>query len=108
MDADGSNVTQLTTTPSYDKGPSWSPDGKFIVYYANWGLNAEVYVIRADGSAIYKLTDHGNFDGFPDWQPDPDAEVRIPGTQAESATVSVPQGRKPTIDGTMSPGESAP
>ena len=98
MDADGSNVIQLTATPSYDKGPSWSPDGKFIVYYANWGLNAEVYVMRADGSAIYKLTDHGNFDGFPDWRPDP--------TSAAAQTViDVPYGRPATLDGTISSDE---
>ena len=30
MDADGSNVRQLTTNDDYDGAPAWSPDGKQI------------------------------------------------------------------------------
>jgi Tol biopolymer transport system component len=32
MDADGANVSQLTTGPERDTLPSWSPDGETILY----------------------------------------------------------------------------
>ena len=68
MGTDGGGLINLTKNEDSDYSPTWSPDGKFIVYYANWGLNADIYVMCADGSMIYQLTEHGNFDGFPDWR----------------------------------------
>jgi Tol biopolymer transport system component len=32
MDADGSNVTRLTTTPVLEMSPDWSPDGSAIAF----------------------------------------------------------------------------
>ena len=32
MNADGSNVTQLTNHPQYDLHPAWSPDGRRIAF----------------------------------------------------------------------------
>ena len=40
MDADGSNVKQLTHELGYDGGPFWSYDGKKIVYRARTSENA--------------------------------------------------------------------
>jgi Tol biopolymer transport system component len=34
MNVDGTDLKQLTTTPGYDGGPWWSPDGKMIAYRA--------------------------------------------------------------------------
>jgi len=34
MNPDGSDVRRLTTTPGYDGGPFFSPDGRLIVYRA--------------------------------------------------------------------------
>jgi len=51
MDIDGSNLRQVTTTPSNDIHPAWSPDSQFITFSRQ--LTApppstyEVYVIRA-------------------------------------------------------------
>lgn len=58
MDADGSNVKQLTNVPGYDGGPFFSADGKKICWrrFNEKGDQAEVYVMNADGSGQHALT----------------------------------------------------
>jgi Tol biopolymer transport system component len=56
MDADGGNQHALTTgADPKDQLPSWSPDGKFIVY-ASGAVNEGIWVMAADGSAQVQLT----------------------------------------------------
>lgn len=58
MNADGSNVRQLTDTPGYDGGPFFSPDGKRICWrrFSKDGLLAEIYTMNIDGSDKQQLT----------------------------------------------------
>ena len=51
MNADGSNPHQLTNAPpGRNRLPSWSADGKSIVFLSNSGGNAEIYRVRvSDG-----------------------------------------------------------
>src|SRR5262249_22124182 len=51
MDADGGNPRRLTTTPGYDGGPFFSPDGTRIVWrrFSLDGSTAEIFTMRADG-----------------------------------------------------------
>src|SRR5256884_631846 len=66
MNADGSNVTQLTSNPFDEYLPLFSPDGSRIVF-ARCGFICQVVVINADGSGERVVTD----DGFPGaWSPD--------------------------------------
>jgi len=90
MDADGSNVKQLTHELGYDGGPWWSYDGTKIVYrgehpqtpeqikdykalYAR-GLirpgNLEIWVMNADGSGKHQVTHNGAANFAPYWLPD--------------------------------------
>ena len=80
MDADGSNVRQLTQlrrpTTAEDIEPLWSPDGKRIAFVR---VNSSVrpydlmaiFVMNANGSGVRRLTpwrlDAGD---HPDWSPD--------------------------------------
>lgn len=70
MNADGSNVVQLTRNDSYDGTPAWTPDGRFIVFASERDGNEEVYRMRTDGSEPVNLSRHPGADGHPRVSPD--------------------------------------
>lgn len=75
MNADGSNVIQLTNNDVTDYEPAWSPDGQRIAY-TNWDGDYDIWVMNADGSGKMPLTANAtegpvyNWDTEPDWSPD--------------------------------------
>lgn len=64
----GANWTRLTTSNG-NKEPSFSPDGKWIVFTSTRDQNPEVYVMIANGTGQENLTKHPGRDMQPDWQP---------------------------------------
>ena len=70
MNADGSNVVQLTHNSAADEYPVWSPDGKQIAFKSNRDGNFEIYVMDADGTNQKRLTNHPSNDEDPAWSPD--------------------------------------
>jgi Tol biopolymer transport system component len=80
MNADGSGLVRITTSPfGGSSQPSWSKDGKQIVYVrASTRLDpnlpapsdAEIYVMNADGTGSKLLTDNNSPDFAPSWSPD--------------------------------------
>jgi len=54
--SDGSQTRRLTDDLFKDRGPSWSPDGKEIFFYADRTGRYEVWSIRPDGSGLRQLT----------------------------------------------------
>ena len=73
MDDDGGNPRRLTNSPEEEFGPSWSPDGKRIVFWSESHDNhrdTNIYVIDADGGNPRKLTKNLGGDSYPAWSPD--------------------------------------
>jgi Tol biopolymer transport system component len=58
MQADGSDVRRLTTSPGYDGGPFFSPDGQRICWrrFSEDGATAEIMTMNIDGSDQKQLT----------------------------------------------------
>ena len=67
MNADGTNVRQLTDVPGYDGGPFFSPDGKRICWrrFAEHGATAEIMTANIDGSDEKQLTRLGKLSWAP-------------------------------------------
>ena len=69
MDADGSDITQLTDSQGQNIQPSWSPDGKYIVFSSSrTGSNYNIHIMKADGSNTYMITSDSDHDFNPSWQ----------------------------------------
>jgi Periplasmic component of the Tol biopolymer transport system len=51
-------------------GPSWSPDGRQIVFSGMAGGITDLYIVGADGTGFRRLTNDGYGDFQPAWSPD--------------------------------------
>ena len=69
MDADGSNVMNITNNAAFDGWPSWSSDGR-IAFFSDREGDAEIYTTNPDGSGLTQLTNNSSSDRFPSWSPD--------------------------------------
>jgi TolB protein len=70
IDADRTDLTQLTNNPAGDGSPAWSPDGTKIAFTSGRDGNGEIYVMNADGTNQTRLTNNPAADDRPDWSPD--------------------------------------
>jgi Tol biopolymer transport system component len=74
MNADGSDQRQITSLGGANFGPSWTPDGRKIIFSSNYknprSRNFELYLVNLDGTGLEQITNHQEFDGFPMFSPD--------------------------------------
>ena len=80
MDVDsagvGANPTRLTNDVEAENYPSWSPDGKRLVYQRDLDGSA-IYVINADGTGQQRLSPTPGLDVTPSWSPDGSSIVYV-------------------------------
>jgi TolB protein len=55
---------------SHEEFPTWSPDGKRIVFTSTFEGNQEIYTINAEGMERARLTNDPAIDAHPAWSPD--------------------------------------
>src|SRR2546422_2618776 len=66
----GGEARRLTSALGLETNPRFSPDGRWIAFSANYGGNADVYVIAAEGGQPRRLTRHPEPDLVQGWTPD--------------------------------------
>jgi Tol biopolymer transport system component len=73
-DAGGKHVKQLTNFNCASFAPTFTPDGKQILFSTNKnncdGRKFELFLINADGTGLRQITDFGGFTSFPEISPD--------------------------------------
>ena len=74
MDRDGSSLRQVTNFAGANWAPSFTPDGKRLIFASNMkdptGPNFDLYLINLDGTGLEQVTYSKDFDGFPMFSPD--------------------------------------
>jgi len=70
MDVDGGNIKNLTGSLKWDSMPSWSPDGKMIVFCSNHSNYGHIWVMNAEGTNFLKITTTPQAYSWPKWSPD--------------------------------------
>ena len=71
INADGTDMRNVSNRPGKDNNAKWSPDGKLIAFESTRGDGTEdIFVMDADGGNVRRLTDHPANDMLPHWSPD--------------------------------------
>ncbi len=66
-DGDGSNAKQVHTGHRFHLMPSWSPDGKWVLFVAGEHYDCHPHVVRADGTGLKKLASRNGYRGVIDY-----------------------------------------
>lgn len=73
-DANGANAKQLTSFGCASFAPTFTPDGKKILFASNKhecdGRKFELFLINTDGTGLEQVTNFGGFTSFPEFSPD--------------------------------------
>ncbi len=73
MDADGANQRQITQLGGANFGPSWTPDGRRLIFSSNYRQprsgNFDLFLVDLDGTHLEQVTTEDTFDGFPMFSP---------------------------------------
>jgi Tol biopolymer transport system component len=62
-DADGGNARRVETGKPFNFAPTWSPDGKWVLFVSGEHYDCHPHLVRADGSGLRKLADRAGYRG---------------------------------------------
>ena len=86
--SDGSNAKQITSNGCANFAPTFTPDGKKILFSSNKNkcdsAEFEMFLINPDGTGLEQATSYGGFNSFPEFSPDGKKLVFISSYQGKS------------------------
>ena len=69
MNADGSEINQITDLNNMGGRSTWSPDGTKLAFYRGPAGDRNIFIVNVDGTGVTRLTNSGDNLG-PSWSPD--------------------------------------
>jgi TolB protein len=64
-----SKITKITNNQRNNENPTWSPDGRFVVFSSTRSGKNEIYIMAIDGSGTRKLAEIPGNSYTPSWSP---------------------------------------
>ena len=66
VNANGTNLRNLTNSPYDENHPTWSPDGRWIAF-TRYTDNTEIFIMTAEGTRVTQVTNNPASDWYPVW-----------------------------------------
>jgi len=94
----GGDARRVTSSPTRERDPHFSPDGRWLAFTGEYGGNPDVYVVGVDSGTPQRLTWHPGADEVRGWTPDGKSVVfvstrtGVPDAEPKLWTVSVDGG----------------
>jgi TolB protein len=70
IDVRGHGLRRLAATPAVESSPSWSPDGREIVFSRDVGSGRDLFVVTLATGKVRRLTQTTALESTPAWSPD--------------------------------------
>lgn len=94
MNADGSDVRQLTANDWIDVMPVWSPDKTRIAFFSQDDGVSDIYIMNADGSNALPVTNDWDVNPHASWSADGEQlAYSLPGRGADIFITNIALGR---------------
>ncbi len=68
MDRNGGNVDNIPGVTGWD--PTWSPDGKYILFASDMNGSVQLYTMRDNGKELHRISNLSAIRGRSDWSID--------------------------------------
>lgn len=96
---DGGQKQKIETGAAFNFGPTWSPDGEWLLFVSGEHYNCHPHVVKRDGTGLKKLADRGGYRGVVE-------RLRHPDFHSESSDLPIWATDSKSIYFTAKVGES--